>query len=118
MPKTTYAIGNEAFDALVFQAAVTFPTLAANASNTNTLTLPGGVGVQNVLPGDFISACMQAPPAHLFLDNVYCATPGVLTITWSTDGTGVTGASNLQVIFNIVRGDAGPGTANLPQAFT
>jgi hypothetical protein len=109
--ESVLAYGNEALDTLTyFSANVTYPTLAANASNTNTLTVPG------VQPGDFISCSMQTPPAHLFLDNAYVSAANTVTITWSTDGTGITGASTLSILLNIVRSDR-PYTS-LPAALT
>jgi hypothetical protein len=92
------ALGNEQLDTLLyFNANVTFPTLGANTSSTNTLTVPG------VLVGDSISCSMNAPPAHLFLDNAYVSSANTLTITWSTDGTGITGAATLSVFVNVLR---------------
>ena len=103
--------GNEKFDLVLNFNNVTFPTLAANASSTNTLSVPG------CLPLDVCTMTMIAPPAHLFLDNCYVSAAGVLTITWSTDGTGVTGASNLQLIGTITRAtNANLGTSVLPSA--
>jgi hypothetical protein len=109
--ESVLAYGNEAIDTLTYFAGnVTYPTLAANVSGTNTLTVPG------TLPGDFISCAMQTPPAHLFLDNAYVSAANTVTITWSTDGTGVTGASTLSILLNIVRADR-PYTS-LPSALT
>jgi|SRR5579871_2611291 len=109
--ESVLAYGNEAVDTLCYFAAnVTYPTLAANASSTNTLTVPG------VNMGDFISCAMQAPPAHLFLDNAYVSAANTVTITWSTDGTGISGASTLSVLMNIVRSDRT--YTSLPSALT
>src|SRR5581483_3568288 len=97
MPGGTRAqLGNELFAQAIYVASVTFPTLAANASSDNTLAVAG------VLPGDLISWNLQAPPAHIVLDNAYCSAAGVLTMRWSTDGTGVTGAT-VAVLFEVTR---------------
>lgn len=108
--KATIAYGNELLDSVVYIPAVTFPTLATNASATSTLV------IQGTLPGDCISWNMQAPPAHLVLDNVYVSAANTLTITWSTDVTGITGAT-VAVLFEVVRVDgANLGIATFPSA--
>lgn len=89
-------LGNELFEQMCYLSAVTFPTLAANASSSNTATLKG------VLPGDLVSWNMQNPPAHLILDNVYVSAADTLTLLWSSDGTGVTGAT-VPIIFGVAR---------------
>jgi hypothetical protein len=110
--KATNAIGNELFDSTVYLQNVTFPTLAANASSDTTVTC---VGVQ---PFDCISWNMQAPPSHLVIDNIYVSAVNTLTIRWGTDGTGVTGASNLNILLEVVRTDGGNlGAAGIPGAF-
>lgn len=85
--KSVSAMGNELFDILMYLPTVTFPTLAANASSTTTVTVPG------LLPLDFVSWNLQAPAAHLFVSNMYVSAANVLTIQWGTDATGVTGAT-------------------------
>lgn len=103
-------IGNEVLDQVIYNGAVTFPTLAANASSTTTLTIPG------VQPLDLVSWNMQAPPAHLVIDNIYVSAPNTLTILWGTDGTGVTGAT-VAVLFSICRPEnANLGASALPNA--
>lgn len=116
--RSTVAYGNEILDTVFYAPAITFPTLAANTSATNTFTVPGGAGIQNVLPGDFISANLQNPTAHLFLENIYCSAPGVLTLSWTTDSSGVTGAT-VGVVFNVVRFENVNmgGVLAMPQAF-
>jgi len=110
--KSMPALGNELFDNTVYLQNVTFPTLAANASSDTTVTCVGA------LPLDAISWNMQAPAAHLVIDNIYVSAPNVLTIRWGTDGTGVTGASNLNILLTIVRTDGGNlGAAGIPGAF-
>jgi hypothetical protein len=76
-------LGNELFEQLVYLPAVTYPTLAANASGSNTTTIAG------VLPGDLVSFNMQSPPAHLVVDNVYISAANTVTILWSSDSTGI-----------------------------
>jgi hypothetical protein len=105
---TTPALGNEQFDQLVYAPSVTYPTLATNASGNNTFSIPG---VQAL---DFIGWNMQNPPAHLVLDNAYVSAPGVLTLTWSSDVTGISTAT-VAVMFSIVRGtNAASGTSAFP----
>ena len=101
--------GNQSIDTLFYTPAVTFPTLAANASSTTAITVPG------ILVGDFISWNMQAPPAHLTIDNVYVSAPNTLQVQWGTDATGVTGAT-VNVLWELCRApQAGyGGLASLP----
>lgn len=102
--------GNEIMDQVVYVASMTFPTLAANASSTTAVTLPG------VLPGDLISWNMQAPPAHLTIDNIYISTPGTMQVQWGTDATGVTGAT-VAVLLSVCRPEnANLGLSSLPTA--
>src|SRR5579859_3038575 len=111
MPGGTRAqLGNELFAQQLYLPAVTFPTLAANASSDNTTSIPG------VLPGDMISWNMQAPPAHIILDNAYVSAAGVVTLRWSTDGTGVTGAT-VPILIEVTRPENGSlGITNLPSS--
>lgn len=87
MAGTRPQLGNEIFAQMLYQASVTAPTLAANASSDTTLSVGG------VLPGDFISWNLQAPPSHIVVDNMYVSAAGVITIRWGTDGTGFTSAA-------------------------
>lgn len=97
MPGGTRAcLGNEMFEQMLYAASVTYPTLAANASGSNTFTLKG------VLPGDMVSWNMQNPPAHLVLDNIYVSAADTLTILWSSDGTGIS-TGTVAVIFAAAR---------------
>jgi hypothetical protein len=110
--KATSAIGNELFDSTIYLQNVTFPTLAANASSDTTVTCFG------VLPLDCMSWNMQAPTAHLVIDNIYVSAANTLTIRWGTDGTGVTGGTNLNILLTVVRTDGGNlGAAGIPGAF-
>lgn len=110
--KANIAYGNLGAESIIYNATVTFPTLSANASNTNTVTVLG------VRANDMITCSMQSPPAHLFLDNAYVSANDTVTLTWSTDGTGVTG-STVAVLFNIARVDgANLGTSAIASTFT
>ncbi len=110
--KSNVSLGNIGFESVAYQSAVTFPTLAANASNTNTVTITG------VRANDAITCSMISPPAHLFLDNAYVSANDTITLTWSTDGTGITGAT-VAVLFNIVRVDGvNLGTSAFATSFT
>lgn len=90
-------LGNELSETMAYLAAVTYPTLAANASGTNTLSNLG-----NVLPGDLVSWNLQGPPAHIFLENAYCSAAGVITLSWTTDSTGITTGS-IGIVFAFTR---------------
>ena len=105
---TRPAIGNEAVDCCVYSAAVTFPTIAANASGSNTFAMPG------LQVGDAIGWNMQNPPAHLVLDNAYVSAPGVMTILWISDATRISTAT-VAVLWEIVRPEnASLGLSALP----
>jgi len=105
------AYGNEKMALVVYLPTVAYPNLAANASATSTLTLPGA------LPLDCIGWNMQAPPAHLVIDNIYVSSANTLTILWGTDGTGNGGSGNVAVLFTVERAtNANLGTSALPNA--
>jgi hypothetical protein len=107
---TRTQLGNELFAQALYLPAVTFPTLATNASGTNTVTVKG------VLSGDLISWNMQAPPAHLVLDNAYVSANDTITLLWSSDVTGITGAT-VAIIFEVTRPEnASMGLAALPSS--
>ena len=109
---TRNQLGNELFGQMLYQASVTFPTLAANASGDNTFAVPG------VLPGDMISWNLQAPPAHLILDNAYVSAAGVVTLRWSTDGTGVTG-STVAILMEVTRPEnSSAGVTSFPSSLS
>lgn len=93
---TRNQLGNELFGQMLYLPAVTFPTLTANQSSDNTASVPG------VLPADLLGWNLQAPPAHIVLDNAYVSAAGVVTFRWSTDGTGVTGAT-VGVLIEVTR---------------
>jgi len=104
------AYGNEKMAMVAYLPSVTFPTLAANASSDTSVTLPG------VLPLDSVGWNMQAPTAHLQIDNIYVSAANTLSIRWGTDGTGVTGAT-VAVLFTVERAtNANLGTSALPNA--
>lgn len=108
--KALVSYGNLALDTVLYLPAVTFPTLATNASGTNTATVVG------VLPGDLFSWNLQAPPLHLVLDNVYCSAPNVLTFTWSSDATGISTAT-VPILLGLSRADGiNLGITTLPSA--
>lgn len=111
MPGGTRAqLGNELFGQAVYLSAVTYPTLATNASGSNTTTLKGA------LPGDVVGWNMQAPPAHLVLDNVYVSAPDTLTILWSSDVTGIS-TGTVAIVFEVARPEnASLGLSSLPSS--
>lgn len=105
-------LGNELFGQALYLPAVTYPTLAANASATSNLTLAG------ILPGDILSWNLQAPPAHLFLENAYVSAPNTAVLSWTSDSTGIaTGSVALAV--EVTRPEnASMGLAALPSTLT
>ena len=108
MPGTRAQLGNELFGQIIYIAAVTYPTLGANGSADNTLTVPG------VLIGDMISWNVQALPSHLVINNVYASASNTLTIRWGTDATGISTGS-IGVVFEILRAEnQSLGLAGLP----
>ncbi len=109
--KSMPAIGNELFDVILNLSAVTYPTLAANASTTTTITVPG------LQPLDFVSWSMQSPPAHLTIDNMYVSALNTLSVLWGTDSTGISTGS-VQLLLEVVRVDgANLGTSIFPANF-
>jgi hypothetical protein len=104
------AYGNEKMNMVLYLPAVTYPTLAANASATNTFTIPG------ILPLDCVSWNMQSPPAHLVIDNIFVSAANTITILWGTDATGISTGS-LALLIDLVRAtNANLGTSVLPAA--
>lgn len=108
--KSGLSYGNLSIDTMLYLPSVTYPTLGANASGSNTFPVPG------VQPLDMFSWNMQNPPAHLVLDNICCLAPGVITILWSTDATGISTGS-VAVLLDLSRVDgANLGTQVIPSA--
>lgn len=108
--KSTVSFGNIILEVLLYQPAVTFPTIAANGTATSTAVVPG------VLPADLLSWNMQSPPLHLSLDNVSVTAPNQLTFLWASDSTGITGAT-VGVLLGLARADgANLGLTTLPAA--
>lgn len=100
--------GNELGGWALYLPAVTYPTLATNASGSNTFTLPGAQ------VGDVIGWNMQAPPAHLVLDNMYVSSANTVTVLWSTDVTGIS-TGTVAVLLDVSRPEnASMGLAALP----
>jgi hypothetical protein len=107
---TRVQIGNEAFDQMLYLSAVPTPLLGASASATTTLTVNG------VLPNDLISWNLQAPAAHVVLDNAYVSSANTITFLWGTDGTGAA-AGTVNMIMSVTRCEnAAFGTAGFPGA--
>jgi hypothetical protein len=107
---TTIQRGNEQFATMLYLSAVTYPTIAANAITSSTITIPG------VLPLDVISWSMQNPPAHLALENIYVSAANTATFTWSSDATGIATGS-LAMILEVTRCEiANLGATSFPAA--
>lgn len=96
--KSLISFGNLILDTMLYEAAVTFPTMATNAQGTSTLAVPG------VQFGDLISWNLINPPLHLALDNISVAN-NLLTLTWSTDATGISTAT-VALLLGLQRADA------------
>ncbi len=113
MPGGTRAcLGNEQFEQMLYQASVTYPTLGANASGSNTATVKG------VLSGDLVSWNMQNPPAHLVLDNIYVSANDTLTLLWSSDATGIS-TGTVAILIGVARAEnQSLGITNLPSQLT
>lgn len=106
---TSVATGNELINQVLYLTGVTFPTMAAGVSTSNTLTVAG------VQPLDMLSWNLVAPIAHLQIDNMYVSALNTVTILWGTDATGVTGAANAVLLLEVVRIDgANNGTSVFP----
>lgn len=108
-----YQQGNEIVAQLLLLNSVTYPTLAANASSTTTLTVAG------VQPYDLISWNMQNPPAHLTIDNMWVSANNTVSILWGTDSTGISTGS-VAIVIDISRcenAQALPAGAAIPNNF-
>lgn len=98
MPGGTRAqLGNELFAQALYVPAIPYPIVAANGTTTNTATILG------VLPGDIVGWNLQAPPAHLVLDNIYVSAPNTLTLLWSSDSAGITPGGTVAVLLEVAR---------------
>lgn len=105
-------LGNELFEQVLYLPSVTYPTIGANTSVTNTVTVSG------VLPLDVVTWNMQAPPAHLVIDNIYVSSANTLTVLWSSDSTGIS-TGTVSVIMTVDRAEnASLGSAALPSVLT
>jgi hypothetical protein len=97
MPTGTRAqLGNAIFDMVIYVPSVTYPTIAASLFATNTVTIPG------LVVGDVVSFNVQGLPAHLALENAYVSAANTLTMTWSTDSSGISTGS-CAILFEIIR---------------
>jgi hypothetical protein len=95
---TRSQLGNEQFAQILYLPSVTYPTLGANVSGTNTFTVPG------VLAGDLISWNLQNPPAHIVLDNVWVSASNVISLLWGTDSTGIS-TGTVAIVIDVTRGE-------------
>lgn len=110
MPGGTRAqLGNELFAQVLYLPTAAYPIVAANGTTTNTVAVAG------VLPGDVVGWNMQAPPAHLVLDNAYVSAVGVITFLWSSDSAGITPGGTVALLLEVSRPEnASLGLASLP----
>lgn len=74
---STLQRGNEILDQMIYLPAVTVPNVAANASASQSITVPG------VAVGDLISWNQQGVIAGLSVDNVYVSSANTLSFFWS-----------------------------------
>lgn len=110
MPGGTRAqLGNELFSQDLYLPTVAYPIVAANTLVDNTLAVAG------VLPGDSLGWNLQSPPAHLALENAYVSAPGVITLRWSSDTSGITPGGTLAMLLQVARPEnASLGLSALP----
>jgi hypothetical protein len=109
--KATPSLGNIILEEIIYLPAATYPTIAASGPvTTTTVSLPGAQLY------DYVSVTMISPPTHLTIGNAYVSAPGVVTVSWSSDATGVTGGTT-PVLIDLARVDgANLGLQAFPQA--
>ena len=110
---TRSQLGNELFSQDIYLSAAPYPIVAANGTTVGTIAVAG------VLPGDSIGWNMQAPPAHLVLDNMYVSAPGVITALWSSDSVGITPGGTVALLLQVARPEnSSLGLTALPSTIT
>lgn len=70
-------LGNELFAQILYLPSVTVPNVAANATASQTVTVPG------VLLGDLVGWNQQGNITGLSIDNIYVSANNTLTFYWS-----------------------------------
>ena len=99
MPGGTRAqLGNELFSQTLFL------TVTPPATITTAVITQQTVNVAGILPGDLFSWNMTTFVNPLIqMDNLLCATPGVLTINWTSAGATISGALAQAFILEVTR---------------
>jgi hypothetical protein len=111
---TRSVIGNELFTQLLYLSGITVPTVLANASATQTVTVNG------VAVGDLVSWNQQGVVAGLSIDNVYVSAANTLSFYWSNTTIGSLGPTTTNVIIEVARSENynESGTAGFPTSIT
>jgi hypothetical protein len=115
MPGGTRAqLGNELFSQTLFLTVTPPATITTAVITQQTINVPG------VLPGDLLSWAMQTFVNPLIqMDNLYCVTPGVMTINWTSAGATISGALAQSFLLEITRPEnASLGLSALPTSLS
>ena len=107
---STIARGNEIAVFLIYLPSVTVPTVGANLTVSQAVTVPG------VNVGDMVSWNQQGVVAGLAVDNIYVSAANTLSFYWSNTTTGSLGNTTAPFVLEIARGEnvSLGGLASLP----
>jgi hypothetical protein len=108
---STLQRGNEILDQMIYLPTVTVPNVAANASATQVIAVPG------VAVGDLISWNQQGILAGLSVDNVWVSAANQLTFYWSnTTIAAINGSAAQPFVLSVCRAEnvSLGGLASLP----
>jgi hypothetical protein len=112
---STIQRGNEIFDQMIYLPTVTVPNVAANASATQVITVPG------IVAGDLISWNQIGVIAGLSVDNVWANAANQLTFYWSnTTIAAINGSAAQPFLLSVCRAEnvSLGGLASLPNNIT
>lgn len=107
---STIQRGNEIFAQMIYLPNVTVPTVAANASVSQAVTVPG------IQVGDIISWNQQAVVAGLACDNIFVSAANTLSFYWTNTTVGSLGPTTSPFLLEVTRGEnvSLGGIASLP----
>lgn len=108
---STISRGNEIFAGMIYLPTVTVPNIAANATATQTFSVP------NAAIGDLIGWNQLSTVTGISVENVYVSAAGVLTFLWSnTTIAAVNGTPGQPFLISWERGEnvSLGGLASLP----
>lgn len=98
MPGSSTVIrGNQLFSQIIYLAAATVPTVGANTSGSQSITVTG------IKVGDFIEANQIGVVAGLSIDNIYVSAVDTLSFYWSNTTTGSLGGGTTAVMLKVSR---------------